>query len=91
MSDKELKKQGIVAHDEKEGVVGEKNVSRYDIYKEKSTGDLYVAQKGLPRGSELQPLNLRIDKSGKMYEVSPGVKIPDDIIELPFEFPDLPL
>lgn len=91
MSDNELLKYEINAHEEKSNLVGKRNVSKYDIYRSKSTGDLYVAQKGIPRGSELQPVNMRIS-GGSLYNVAPGELIPDlPVDELPIDFPDLPL
>ncbi|ETS33333.1 filamentous hemagglutinin family [Photorhabdus khanii NC19] len=44
--DKYLKNNGIDAHELKSDVVGKKNISKYDIYVNKETGELWVFRKG---------------------------------------------
>ncbi|WP_083451851.1 hemagglutinin repeat-containing protein [Photorhabdus heterorhabditis] len=44
--DKYLKQNGIDAHELKSDVVGKKNISKYDIYVNKETGELWVFRKG---------------------------------------------
>jgi filamentous hemagglutinin len=41
-------------------VVGNRGVSRYDLYYDKNTGDLYVLRKG--GGGEPQPTGLRLPR-----------------------------
>ncbi|MRT58238.1 hypothetical protein GJV11_19175 [Enterobacteriaceae bacterium RIT693] len=44
--DKYLKKNGIDAHELKSEIVGKKNISKYDIYIDKETGELWIFRKG---------------------------------------------
>lgn len=46
VKDSYLKKNNIDAHQLKGDVVGKKNISKYDIYKDKDSGQLFVYKKG---------------------------------------------
>ncbi|CAH8721532.1 polymorphic toxin type 33 domain-containing protein [Paenibacillus melissococcoides] len=46
VKDNYLKKNNIDAHQLKGDVVGKKNISKYDIYKDKDSGQLFVYKKG---------------------------------------------
>jgi len=46
IDDKFLKKQGIDAHELKTDFVGNKNISKYDLYVETDTGEIFIYQKG---------------------------------------------
>lgn len=46
IDDKYLKKQGIDAHELKSDFVGNKNISKYDLYVETETGEIFIYRKG---------------------------------------------
>jgi uncharacterized protein RhaS with RHS repeats len=59
VSDSYLKQNNLNAEEIKSDIVG-KNGSKYDIYSNKDTGDLYVGPKVLQPDTELQPTGFRI-------------------------------
>ncbi|MBC2259866.1 hypothetical protein HCB51_16520 [Listeria booriae] len=46
VNDSYLKDKGFDAHEIKEGIMGKKNGSKYDIYVDNDTGQLWVFRKG---------------------------------------------
>ena len=46
IKDNYLKKNGIDAHELKSDFVGNKNISKYDLYQDTNTGEIYIFQKG---------------------------------------------
>ena len=46
VKDNYLKQKGFDAHEIKESIVGKKNISKFDIYVDKDTGQLWVYRKG---------------------------------------------
>jgi hypothetical protein len=69
LKDSYLKQNKLNAEEIKKDILGD-NASKYDIYTNKNTGDLYVGPKVLKPDSELQPIGFRI-RNGDLTEGFP--------------------